>query len=412
MSQAAFLNRRTCLGFAMGLASDLALPHGLGELGAIDEEAMAGDPVGLHYRVAHHFISEEGASSDSGILVASDGRGYSTNAGSGTFGFGTVYNVDGARRVKVLHSFAGRPRDGAYPQSPVVEADDGALYGVTSAGGSRDGGIAYRIAQGSATTLHEFGVAPGDGSHLWGGIIFASDGQFYGAAQNGGAHGQGMVYRMDKAGNVTPVWQLGGPGDPGQPMAAPREGADGRLYGTSRQGGEFGRGTIYSVAKDGSNPLVMHSFRGDDGNSPQVPVTFGSDGSIYGVTTFGGDHGIGTVHRLDPAGVLTVLHSFDQTDGREPNTELLEYQPGVFIGTTTFGGLHVGSFGGGVAFKVLSDGTYQILHKFGRIVHGEPDGIQPSGALLLGPGGQVTGTCRVHGTYGNGVIWTMVPVLA
>jgi uncharacterized repeat protein (TIGR03803 family) len=406
MSHSSRLRRQICLGLGMGLAADLAVPRGLRTLpGATRSGGETAE--GVHYKTVLDFEGLAGPEVNSGILIASDGNGYVATSRGGPRNLGTLCRATPGKNLKVLHSFGGAPHDGAYPAARMIEVD-GALYGVTTEGGSARGGVVFRLAPDSGyTVLHHFGVAAGDGRVGWGGLLFASDGHFYGVARDGGDAGGGVVFRMDLAGTFTPLWQLGGPGDPATPMAAFIERADGRLYSTSSRGGAHGKGTIFSVAKDGSDRRVLFSFSGKDGFSPQVPLTEADDGGLYGVTTFGGSDNRGTAYRLSADGTFTVLHSFTGgKDGREPNTELLMTGPGVFIGTTTFGGS--GGFGSGTVYQIHEDGTYQRLHVFGGTVHGVADGAWPSGPLLLGPGGQVIGSCRVGGAKRQGTIWKML----
>src|SRR5580704_2871147 len=80
----------------------------------------------------------------------------------------------------------------------------------------------------------------------------------------------------------------------------------GRLYGTTYFGGTYGNGTVYRVARAGSGWIAtgLYSFQGEpDGASPVANVAFGPDGSLYGMTEFGGtgpNGGFGTVFNLRP----------------------------------------------------------------------------------------------------------------
>jgi uncharacterized repeat protein (TIGR03803 family) len=394
MNNLAFMRRRTCLGLAMGLVADTVFATGL----------LQGDSP-LRYRTVHDFTGPDGGISDAGLIIASDGNAYGTCGNGGDFDDGTVFRLTPGKQVKVLHSFSGRRRDGGGPVSALVEAN-GALYGVTTAGGSADGGVAFRAARdGGSATIHEFGVDPHEGHLCWAGLTLASDGMLYGATYFGGDSGGGVVYRMDTDGNVTPLWPLGSGADPSTPLAAPIEAADGRMVGSGRAGGAHNHGAIYSMAKDGSDRQILHSYSGNDGSDPSVPLTQALDGNFYGITTFGGPNDGGTVFRVAPDGTFALLHAFSGAqDGREPNTSLLEYQPGVFIGTTTFGG----RFGAGVIFMIDADGSFTRLHTFGGTVHGVPDGQRPSGDLLLVRPGHVAGTCRGGGASDQGTIWALV----
>ncbi|MGM9488734.1 choice-of-anchor tandem repeat GloVer-containing protein [Ideonella sp. YS5] len=409
MSNTSQLRRQLCFGLGMGLASPMAMSRGLPDRRAPPGHAGV-EASGRHYRTVHHLGDLEGSEVDAGLLLATDGKGYGTAALGGSHGLGTVYRIGAGKNLKVVHHFASPSRGGAHPVAPVIEVD-GALYGVTAEGGAAGAGVAFRWSHDTGyAVLHDFGGAP-DGRLCWGGLLFASDGFFYGGTYFGGDHDAGVVYRMDKAGTVTPLWQLGAAGDPSLVMAAPIEGADGYLYGTSRAGGAHDGGTVYRLAKDGSDREVIFSFDGSHGSVPAVPLLETADGSLYSVTTFGGASDAGTVFRLRPDGTHTVLHEFTGgPDGREPNTELLMIEPGVFVGTTTFGGGH--GFGSGVVYQIRDDGGFQRLHAFGGTVDGLPDGARPSGALLRLADGQVVGTCRGGGVSDQGTIWKLTPALA
>ena len=60
----------------------------------------------------------------------------------GYSGRGALFRIDGAGGVTVLHTFDGW--SGLYPQTGLIEAPDGALYGA-SGGGPYDAGVIYRL---------------------------------------------------------------------------------------------------------------------------------------------------------------------------------------------------------------------------------------------------------------------------
>jgi uncharacterized repeat protein (TIGR03803 family) len=80
------------------------------------------------------------------------------------------------------------------------------------------------------------------------------------------------------------------------------EGSDGKLYGTTISGGASGQGTVFSMAKNGTGFVLLRSFDGcstlTDGCNPQAGVIEGSDGKLYGTTVNGGTSSLGTVYRL------------------------------------------------------------------------------------------------------------------
>src|ERR1035437_9872657 len=97
--------------------------------------------------------------------------------------------------------------DGANPSSPLVQATDGNFYGATRSGGGANCGASsaygtvFKITpSGTLTTLHSFDDTDGAGP---GGLIQASDGNFYGTTWVGGANGYGTVFKITPAGALT-----------------------------------------------------------------------------------------------------------------------------------------------------------------------------------------------------------------
>ena len=75
----------------------------------------------------------------------------------------------------------------------------------------------------------------------------------------------------------------------------------GRLYGTASAGGAHGDGTVYLVSRAGSgwSALPLYSFQGGtDGAAPVASVAFGPDGTLYGTTPAGGRKPRGIRHSL------------------------------------------------------------------------------------------------------------------
>jgi uncharacterized repeat protein (TIGR03803 family) len=89
-----------------------------------------------------------------------------------------------------------------------------------------------------------------DGSEPFGGLIQASDGNFYGTTFNGGAYNFGTIFRMTPQGKVTTIYnfcaQSGCP-DGEYPYDGVFQATDGRIYGTTYQGGSGGDGTVFRM---------------------------------------------------------------------------------------------------------------------------------------------------------------------
>jgi uncharacterized repeat protein (TIGR03803 family) len=158
-----------------------------------------------------------------GLLLASDGNFYGTtvdgganNCGPAQFvGCGTVFKVTPNGELTTLYTFCAQPNcaDGATPWAGLIQATDGALYGTTSEGGNpcmprpalhpwelrlQGCGTIFRITlAGSLTTLHSFDLAA-DGFNPVGGLLQATNGNFYGTTELGGNAGDyGTVFSLD-----------------------------------------------------------------------------------------------------------------------------------------------------------------------------------------------------------------------
>jgi uncharacterized repeat protein (TIGR03803 family) len=155
----------------------------------------------------------------------------------------------------------------------------------------------------------------------FGGSAVDTSGNLYGTTREGGAHGAGTVFEL------TP--SLGGWTEtvlynftekyPGAyyPESGLLIDAAGNLYGTTQAGGTSNVGTVFELtlkAGGGWTETVLHNFAGGDGSNPCSGLIFDAAGNLYGTTQAGGTHGSGTVFELIPAagGSWTekVLYSF------------------------------------------------------------------------------------------------------
>jgi uncharacterized repeat protein (TIGR03803 family) len=240
--------------------------------------------------------ANDGSVSWGHLVEGSDGRLYGTTAGGGGgSSLGTVFglNKDGSGYA-VLHRFTATNHDGYYPRCGLLEGSDGALYGTTEWGGSEDDGIVFKLSRNGSNyvVLHNFGSVAGDGEYPYAALIEGSDGAVYGATPRGGTTNAGTVFRLNKDGSDYRVLKSFGasPADARNPYAPLLEGSDGALYGTTLSGGVMNQGAIFTLARNGSNYAVLHSFgtRTGDGRAPLSSLVESRDGSFYGLTYDGG----------------------------------------------------------------------------------------------------------------------------
>lgn len=359
-------------------------------------------PPAVTYEQLHSFTVADGQCPVGGLLFSKDGSVYGVASGGGAHGMGTVFAVDPSGAFRVLHSFGRGANEGKKPKSGLVEVA-GVLYGVTTVGGANGDGVAYKLSKtGKFTLLHSF-TREVDGLWPQGPLVHASDGNFYGSTFYGGAYGLGTVFRMDKAGNLTTLWDMDpyGKGEAGEPGGGFIQATDGLLYGTSQAGGT-GSGTVFSVGLDGTHATV-HAFNGYDGFVATNGVIQGRDGALYGTTSSDGWDATGVAFRVTTGGDFTKLHDFSNAPGEgwAPYGRLVESAADVFLGTTYIGG----TTNGGTVFRLRADGSFAYLHMFGSAIDAGVDGRGPEGGLVRTGKGEYVGTTCYGGADDAGTVY-------
>jgi uncharacterized repeat protein (TIGR03803 family) len=361
--------------------------------------------------------AQEGTWPVGGLMQASDGNFYGLAFEGGASDHGAVYKITPEGVESILYSFKAESTDGWYPIGRLIEASDGNFYGVTSQGGI-GGGVAFKVTPtGIETVLYAFGKTSTDGIAPAGALIQASDGNFYGTTQNGGAYGSqggGTVFRITPGGTESVLYSFspGGP-DGTYPTGSLIQASDGNFYGMTAEGGANGCGDVFKITLGGTQSVV-YSFQaaGVDGSNPVGNLVQGSDGNFYGMTAWGGLSGSndwGTIFKLTPGGTETVLHSFmgGTSDGRIQsssvsgdvllgnNPSLIQGNDGNFYGITNRGG----QSDVGVFVRFTPDGEESVLYSF----TGAADGGFPVGALMQAKDGTLYGVGGAT-TVSNGVV--------
>ena len=243
------------------------------------------DPAGHLTKLHEMNPGTEGIAPRYGLIQGADGYFYGTSDGPSFFGPATLFRMNAAGDLTVLHAFD--LTEGA-PAGKLIQAPDGNLYGTTFLGSG--GGTIYRsTTSGAISFLHVFDPSMG---FLPGGLLLASDGFFYGKT-NGGS-----VFKIDANGAFSVVHEFGASTDTF--FQAPLiQGTDGHLYGTTSGGGAYGGGTVFRMDLNG-NVTTLHSFgSAGDGLVVMPGVIQASDGALYGTTNAGpGSFGAGVVFRL------------------------------------------------------------------------------------------------------------------
>jgi uncharacterized repeat protein (TIGR03803 family) len=218
----------------------------------------------------HSFNSVDGANPWATLIQAIDGNLYGTTSGCGpagshscaSEGYGTIFKITPSGTLTTLYSFCSQTDclDGANPYAGLVQASDGNLYGTTAFYGADGRGTIFKITpSGSLSTLHSFCSESNckDGANPESALIQATDGSFYGTTVFGGADEGGdclqcgTIFRITSGGTLTSLYSFcleGGCPDGSNPYAALVQDTNGNFYGTAGQGGANFDGTVFSLS--------------------------------------------------------------------------------------------------------------------------------------------------------------------
>lgn len=303
-------------------------------------------PRGDTYTMLHSFDARN-VSRAQGVSALVEGEGgvfYAIRLGPE----GALFKVnkDGSG-FAVLHSFPAFFQDGSWPLAAPVLGNDGALYGTTSRGGTKDWGIVFKVkTDGTGYTVllnHEDNYYPGSlfpGNFPGGAnLTLGKDGEFYGVTGGGGNWKSGTVFKLNSSGASHTI--LYAFNDVAVPKGRLLYGSDGALYGTTYAGGSRGQGRVFKLNRDGTGYVELHAFAQDAGDAsfPATGLAEAEDGTLYGTTS-------SAVYRLNKDGSgYTILRvfAFRSAEGWGPS-DLIDGNDGAFYGIASSGGdMNVGT---------------------------------------------------------------------
>ena len=350
-----------------------------------------------------------------------------------------------AGSLETLHKFCkqtGCP-DGEEPWASLLMADNRHFFGMAEFGGPHatslyNGGVVYELIRnndGSWTYKNVYSFCAqadcADGDRPESDLIVDKDGDLYGTTWHGGQYGQGTVFQLRKSGAswietvihsfhcVQPSCSDGQEPSAGLTYAGQATGTPwdefSPLYGTTRTGGSYGKGTVFRLTNDGPswNETVIHAFA--TSRDPAGGMIMDGSGNLYGATRGEGANGGGVFYRLNhDSWSETILHQFcsetDCADGQTMGSRPVTDASGNLYGATWYGGAH----SGGVAFELMRKKgfgyTYKVLSDFcnastctgGNIVGIVMDNAGDLYGATIGGGSNSRGTLfRLHNTTGG-----------
>ena len=193
-------------------------------------------------------------------------------------------------------------------------------------------------------------------------LVQASDGNFYGMTDGGGSNGFGTIFKLTPSGEFSLLFSFNLNADGGLPGSSLVEAPDGSLWGGTVEGGQFGKGTIFKINKDGSGFTVTHNFSSTFGAEFlfNVSLLVGKDGNIHGTTPGGGNnngaYGFGTIFQINPTTGAFKNTLLNGTSNGSSPSRLIQASDGNFYGVI------LGKNGSNV-FRLTAAGKFQIVAK-------------------------------------------------
>lgn len=245
------------------------------------------NPDGNGFAVTKSFLSSEGILLMSRLAVDNQTI-YGTTMSGGISNHGTIFSVgtngDG---FTVLKTFA--EGDGSQPRFNLILSGN-MLYGVTDGNGVNSNSIVFRMnTDGTGySVIKRFSEPSGpdgtnaDGSFIQGGLALWND-VLYGTTGWGGIYGNGVLFKINSDGTGFAVLKqfpayTGSSNGYGinSDGAYPRGDlmvANSILYGVTRYGGNYGDGTLFSLAIPPPPPLQITNLAGQ-------PLIFWNDDGL------------------------------------------------------------------------------------------------------------------------------------
>jgi len=337
------------------------------------------------------------------LVQGNDGNLYGTTA-SGTNGNGTVIKLTLPSTFTLLFSFNGAPNDGCTPSGGLVQDTnyDDNLYGVTSKGGTNNAGAIYQITLKptiAKALVYSFPANAGQ-SNPAGSLVMDSSGNLYGTtvSQNG------SIFKFNpRTSQLTWTYAfLGGPNNaagPGNLLL----GLDGKLYGTLATVAAGGGGIFSMPILGGSYTIVEQAFG-------PVGLMQAGDGYLYG-TCSGGGLGYGTIFKVATTGSTVWTYPFNPAngvDGGNPLAGLVLGTDGYLYGTTanSSGDYAVGNpsnITGGTIFRI-SPAAANTEMVVGNLTGNVTASALPEAPLIQAYNGAFYGTTYL-GEYQQGSVF-------
>jgi uncharacterized repeat protein (TIGR03803 family) len=202
----------------------------------------------------------DGSQPRAALTLANDGLFYGTTYVGGSNNDGVLFQFTPAGALTPLHSFISAS-DGANPLGQLAATTHGTLYGVAYDGGIHGDGTVFNISIGGTFNVLYAFTGGIDGANPGAGLALGSDGNFYGTTYAGGNDGHGGIFKITPQGALTPLYLFSGGNDGSASYATLAQGNDGDFYGTTQFGGAHNDGVVFKINLFSTAPVLTSITR-------------------------------------------------------------------------------------------------------------------------------------------------------
>lgn len=350
------------------------------------------------FTVLRQYFSHEGSSYYNSLIEGSDGILYGVKYGGTSTSEGGIYSYNISDGAFTNLVYLNDAINGHTPRSSFVEMD-GKLYGTTALGGALDQGVLFEFdpATDTYTKLADFM----DGDQSMGDLVNVS-GTIYGTTRLGGINDLGTIFKYDGE-NLETIFSFGSENG-GEPIGGLVPTSSGYLFGVTRFGGTANKGILYQLDPSNDSFQKFVDFDEPSGSTPMGELSEDYNGILYGTTRYGGQHGKGTLYSFDPdSHQKTKLFDFDNDTGYQPVMGIELAFNGKFYGVTQKSGTTTENVGTLFEFNPYT-------HEFQKIIDFSEEICRNIGApLTLSSNGNLIGTARSGGADEVGAIFEFNP---
>ena len=281
------------------------------------------------------------------------------------------------------------------------------FYGATSLGGVSNIGTLFKTdSSGTVQTLvHDFFKESIGEKPRGSGLCLASNGKLYGLTTTGGAwisgYGRGVLFELDTINNIYSEKYIFNLADGGKPSGAMISAANGKLYGTTVEGGASGYGVIFEY--DPITNIYLKKFDFPTltapGNNPSGALVETAPGIFYGMTTYGGVSNSGVIYEYDMNTNIYSKKADIAPLAGTPLGGLCLASDGLLYGITKYGGVA----GSGLLISyTIGSASVNVVGDF----YSGPFSVTPAAGVIQANNGKIYGMTYNGGIYSVGSIYS------